>query len=203
MADDGRRRMEDGGQRADDGGWRADDGGRMTEDGGQRAEGGRRKMESGGWKRERKVKRRKSVGCNPWEFNGERWVSPNDGARKQIQSYRDLDVFNLAYTLAMEVFRLTARFPKEERYALVDQMRRSSRSVCANIVEGFAKRRYEAVFKNSLNDSLGESEETKLWADFALDCDYIQADEHEMLTTGYKQVGAMLWTLMTRWETFS
>ena len=70
-------------------------------------------------------------------------------------------MFNLAYTLAMEVFRLTARFPKEERYALVDQMRRSSRGVCGNIVEGFAKRRYEKVFKNSLNDSSGESEETK------------------------------------------
>jgi four helix bundle protein len=61
----------------------------------------------------------------------------------------------------MEIFRLTTRFPKEERYALVDQMRRSSRGVCGNIVEGFAKRRHEAVFKNSLNDSLGESEETK------------------------------------------
>jgi four helix bundle protein len=101
----------------------------------------------------------------------------------------------------MEVFRLTARFPKEERYALVDQMRHSSRSVCGNIVEGFAKRRYEAVFKNSLNDSLGESEETKLWLDFALDCGYIQADEHKMLIIGYEQVSSMLWTLMTRWKT--
>jgi four helix bundle protein len=101
----------------------------------------------------------------------------------------------------MEVFGLTARFPKEERYALVDQMRRSSRSVCGNIVEGFAKRRYEAVFKNSLNDSLGESEETKLWLDFALDCGYIQPDEHKMLIIGYKQVSSMLWTLMTRWKT--
>jgi four helix bundle protein len=123
-------------------------------------------------------------------------------ARKRIQSYRDLDVFNLAYTLAMEVFHLTTRFPKEERYALVDQMRRSSRGVCGNIVEGFAKRRHENVFKNSLNNSLGESEETKLWLDFALDCEYIQADEHARLTVGYNQVSAMLWTLMTRWETF-
>ena len=111
-------------------------------------------------------------------------------------------MFNLAYTLAMEVFRLTARFPKEERYALVDQMRRSSRGVCGNIVEGFAKRRYEAVFKNSLNDSLGESEETKLWLDFALDCDYMQEEEHKRLTVGYSQVSAMLWTLMTKWESF-
>lgn len=69
-------------------------------------------------------------------------------------------------------------------------------------MEGFAKRRHEAVFKNSLNDSLGESEETKPWLDFALDSGYIPADEHQKLTTGYEQVSAMLWTLMTRWETF-
>ena len=112
-------------------------------------------------------------------------------------------MFNLAYTLAMEVFRLTTRFPKEERYALSDQMRRSSRSVCGNVVEGFAKRRYEAVFKNALNDSLGESEETKLWLDFALDCNYIQAEEHKKLAVGYEQVSAMLWTLMTTWRTFN
>jgi four helix bundle protein len=162
-------------------------------------EGGKRKMEGGRGKMD---KRRKWVGCELWEFDGERWVSSNHATRKSIQSYRDLDVFNLAYTLAMEVFRLTTRFPKEERYALVDQMRRSSRGVCGNIVEGFAKRRYENVFKNALNDSLGESEETKLWANFALDCDYIQDGEHKMLTIGYEQVSAMLWTLMTRWEMF-
>ncbi len=150
----------------------------------------------------REEKPRKWVGCEPWIFNGEKWVPENGSTRKQIRSYRDLDAFNLAYTLAMEVFRLTTRFPKEERYALVDQMRRSSRGVCGNIVEGFAKWRYEAVFKNSLNDSLGESEETKLWLDFALDCEYTSADEHKRLTIGYKQVSAMLWTLMTTWQTF-
>jgi four helix bundle protein len=142
-----------------------------------------------------------SLQCEQWVFDGEKWVPEEENPRRQIRSHKDLDVFNLAYSLAMEVFRLTARLPKEERYALVDQMRRSSRSVCGNIVEGFAKRRYEAVFKNSLNDSLGESEETKLWLDFALDCGYIQADEHKMLIIGYKQVSSMLWTLMTRWKT--
>ena len=135
-------------------------------------------------------------------FNGEKWVPKDKKPRRRVRTHKDLDVFNLAYTLAIEVFRLTTRFPKEERYALVDQMRRSSRSVCGNIVGGFAKRRYEAVFKNSLNDSLGESEETKLWLHFALDCNYIQPDEHKTFTAGYEQVGAMLWTLMTKWETF-
>jgi four helix bundle protein len=143
-----------------------------------------------------------SLQCERWVFDGEKWVPEEENPRRQIRSHKDLEVFNLAYTLAMEVFRLTARFPKEERYALFDQMRRSSCSVCGNIVEGFAKRRYEAVFKNSLNDSLGESEETKLWLDFALDCGYIQADEHKMLIIGYKQVSSMLWTLMTKWRSF-
>ena len=105
-------------------------------------------------------------------------------------------------TLAMEIFRVSARFPKEERYSLTDQIRRSSRSVCSNIVEGFAKRRHEAVFKNSLNNSLGESEETRLWLNFALDCGYLSAEDHERLTTGYNQVGAMLWTLMIKWQKF-
>lgn len=148
------------------------------------------------------MRKRKWLRCETWVFDGERWSPQGARARKQIQSHRDLDVFNLAYTLAMEVFRLTTRFPKEERYALVDQMRRSSRGVCGNIVEGFAKRRHEAVFKNALNNSLGESEETKLWLDFALDCDYIRPDEHKASATGYGQVSAMLWTLMTKWETF-
>jgi len=150
------------------------------------------------------------AGCEPWIFDGERWQSKRQGERRQIRSYKDLDVYHpstgsgrcLAYTLAMEVFHLTAHFPKEERYGLVDQMRRSSRNVCGNITEGFARRRYQKVFKNSLNDSLGESEETKGWLDFSLDCQYISADEHKTLTIGYEQVSAMLWTLMTRWETF-
>ena len=111
-------------------------------------------------------------------------------------------MYKLAYTLAMEVFHLTADFPTTERYALVDQMRRSSRNVCGNISEGFAKRRYQKVFKNSLNDSLGESEETKTWLDFSLDCQYISAEEHRKLTIGYNQVSPMLWTLMTTWQSF-
>jgi len=145
---------------------------------------------------------RKWVGCDPWRFDGEQWVPVNRSTRRQIQSYRDLDVYNLAYTLAMEVFRLTATFPKEERYALVDQVRRSSRSVCSNIVEGFAKRRYKNVLKNSLTDSLGESKETELWLNFALDCGYIHGNEYKQMTVGYDQVSAMLWTLITKWETY-
>jgi four helix bundle protein len=143
------------------------------------------------------------VQCEEWVFDGEGWVPKSGKGNRQIRSCRDLDVFNLSYTLAMEIFRLSARFPKDERYALTDQIRRSSRAVCSNIAEGFAKRRHEAVFKNSLSNSLGEAEETKVWLDFARDCGYLSAQDHRRLTMGYDQVSAMLWTLMTRWETFS
>jgi four helix bundle protein len=149
--------------------------------------------------------------CERWVFDGEKWVTEEAKARRQIRSHKDLDVFNLGYTLAMEIFRVSARFPKEERYSLTDQIRRSSRSVCSNLVEGFAKRRYEALFKSKINDSLGESEETKpcpepcrrIWLNFALECGYLSAEDHKRLTIGYEQVGAMLWTLMTTWQTFN
>jgi four helix bundle protein len=111
-----------------------------------------------------------------------------------------LDVFNLGYTLAMKVFEGSAGFPKEERYALTDQIRRSSRAVCSNVAEGFGKRRHEAVFKNSLNNALGEAAETKVWLDFALDCGYVKPQEHATLMKGYDQVGAMLWSLMKKWR---
>jgi four helix bundle protein len=177
-----------------------EDGQGRMEGGKGTGEGGKRKMEGG----EGGVvkKERGWVGGEGWCYDGQRWTPPDATSRKRIRAYRDLDVFNLSYTLAMEVFRLTARFPREERYVLTDQIRRSSRGVCGNIVEGFAKRRHQNVFTNSLNNSLGESEETKLWLDFSLDCDYITLDEHTQLATGYSQVSAMLWTLMTKWESF-
>ena len=178
--------------------WRMEDGRGRMEGGEGRMEEVEGRMEGGKGK-----ERRGWVGGDTWGYDGQRWVPPQGATgRKQIRTHRDLDVFNLSYTLAMEVFRLTARFPREERYALTDQIRRSSRGVCGNIVEGFAKRRHQNVFKNSLNNSLGESEETKLWLDFAYDCDYSTLEEHGRLTAGYAQVSAMLWTLMTKWESY-
>jgi four helix bundle protein len=174
-----------------------------VEEGKGRGEGGKGKREGGRGKGEKgkgMTERKPYVGCLPWVFDGDEWRPEGGAERRKIRSHRDLDVFNLAYTLAMEVFRLTAQFPKAERYALVDQMRRSSRGVCGNIAEGFAKRRYAKVFKNALNDSLGESEETKLWLDFALDCGYVSTEKHQALTAGYEQTSAMLWTLMTNWR---
>jgi four helix bundle protein len=93
--------------------------------------------------------------------------------RVVIKNVKDLKVYKLAYKLAMEVFEISKKFPAEERCSLTDQIRRSSRSVSINIREGYAKRRYEQVFIRHLNDSLGSSEETRGWLDFAKDCKYI------------------------------
>ncbi|MBD3264636.1 MAG: four helix bundle protein [Candidatus Omnitrophica bacterium] len=119
-----------------------------------------------------------------------------------IRDVKDLKVYNLAYSLAMDVFNATKEFPKEETYSLTDQLRRSSRSVAINIREGFAKKRYEQVFIRHLNDALGSSEETRGWLDFALDCEYILEEKYRELDNQYKEVGAMLYSLMNNWRTF-
>jgi four helix bundle protein len=119
-----------------------------------------------------------------------------------IQSYKDLNVYGLSYSLAMELFWLAKKFPKEERYSLTDQLLRASRSVTANIVEGWAKRHYENVFKRHLLDSIGSCDETKLWLDFALDCKYIMADEHKGLLDRYEELGKMLHGLFENWKTY-
>ena len=118
-----------------------------------------------------------------------------------IQSIKDLKVYNIAFELAMEIFKLSLNFPIEEKYSLTDQIRRSSRSVAINIREGFAKRRYENVFTRHLNDSLGSSEETRGWLDFALSCEYISRSSHEGLDGRYDEVNAMLFSLMNSWKT--
>jgi len=119
-----------------------------------------------------------------------------------IKSVKDLKVYQMAYQLAVEIFEITKKFPKEETYSLTNQIRRSSRSVAINIREGYAKRKYEQVFIRHLNDSLGSSEETRGWLDFAKDCMYINKDEHKKLYDGYDEVNAMLYRLMNNWQKF-
>jgi four helix bundle protein len=123
--------------------------------------------------------------------------------RQPIRSYRDLEVYNLAYTSAMEVFRATKQFPPEERFSLSDQIRRSSRSICANISEGWAQRRYENKFKNRLNDAEGSATETQTWLDFAKDCGYIKPQFHTEMAANYDRIAAMLYRLAENWTTFS
>ena len=119
-----------------------------------------------------------------------------------IQSYRDLKVYRLSYSLAMEVYWLTKGFPRDELYSLTDQLRRSSRSVSANVVEGWAKRHYENVFKRHLIDSIGSSDETKMWLDLAFDCKYISEEQHKSLMARYDEVGKMLYGLCENWTTY-
>ena len=117
------------------------------------------------------------------------------------KTVKDLKVYIIAFELAMEVFKLTLNFPKEERYSLTDQIRRSSRSVAINIREGFAKRRYENIFIRHLNDSIGSSEETRGWLDFSARCGYIDQETHQRLDRAYDEVNAMLYSLMNNWKT--
>jgi len=110
----------------------------------------------------------------------------------QINSAKELTVYKKAYELAMRVFELSRNFPAEERFALTSQIRRLSRSVCLNLREAWAKRRYEAHFISKLTDCDGENSETDSSLDFAKDCQYMTADVHKELASLCLEVGKML-----------
>lgn len=105
--------------------------------------------------------------------------------KEQIRTHRDLDVFQMAFKASMEIFELSKKFPKEEAYSLTDQMRRSSRSVCANLAEAWRKRRYEGAFISKLSDSEAEAAETQVWLDFALACGYLSEGNYKTLYQQY------------------
>jgi four helix bundle protein len=117
--------------------------------------------------------------------------------------YKDLIVYKKAYAAAMEVFEHSKKFPKEETYSLTDQIRRSSRSVCANIAEGYRKRIYPKHFVSKLSDSDGECAETMVHLDFAKDCGYLSEDKYKSIIEEYMQVGKMLGSMMNTPEKFS
>ena len=114
----------------------------------------------------------------------------------KIRSAKELRVYRKAYGLAMEIFRVSADWPREERYSLTDQIRRSSRSVCSNLREAWAKRRYEAHFVSKLTDADGENSETDTWLDFAKDCGYLSREAHTKLTEECEAVGKMLGAML-------
>ncbi len=120
----------------------------------------------------------------------------------ESRGYKSLRVFQLSYELAMEIFRLSKNFPAEERYSLTDQIRRSSRSVPANIAESYRKRQYPKAFVNKMSDADGEATETTLWLDFAEDCGYLSVQDHERLIKGYEEVGRMLGNMILHPEKF-
>jgi four helix bundle protein len=120
----------------------------------------------------------------------------------QINSAKDLNVYKAGYELAMKVFELSKHFPPEERFALTSQIRRSSRSVCLNLREAWAKRRYPAHFVSKLTDCDGENSETDSSLDFAKDCRYITSEQHAELTALSQKIGKMLGSMMKNSESF-
>ncbi len=108
------------------------------------------------------------------------------------KSFKDLTVYKKAFSLAMEIFHMSKGFPKEEVYSLTGQIRKSSRSVCANLAEGYRKRLYEAHFVSKMSDADMENSETQVWLDFALACEYISQETHDDLTNKSEEVGRML-----------
>ncbi len=109
-----------------------------------------------------------------------------------IRDYRELKVYQAAMETAMRIFEITKAFPPEERYSLVDQIRRSSRSVCADIAEAWRKRRYPAHFVSKLNDAETEAPETRVWLEFAERCEYLSPDKASELDSAYDQILAQL-----------
>ena len=102
----------------------------------------------------------------------------------------------------MEIYELSKSWPVEEKYSLTDQIRRASRSVCSNLREAWAKRRYKAHFISKLTDSDGENSETDTWLDFVLDCGYLDAADHERLTSDCKSIGSMLGAMLKKPDPF-
>jgi len=116
--------------------------------------------------------------------------------------FRDLLVYQLAYKLAMEIFQVSKRFPKEEKYSLTDQIRRSSRSIVANLAEAYRKRQYPKHFLSKLSDSDSELAETIVWLDFSKDCEYITCDEHKYFIVKISEVGKLLGGMINKPEKF-
>ena len=124
------------------------------------------------------------------------------GKGRKMHGHRGLKVYQLAYKLAMEIFNESKSFPKEERYSLTDQIRRSSRSVATNIAEGYRKRRYQNMFISKMADADSEATETQVWLDFAYDCNYLSQERHDELMSGYEEVGKMLGSMIIKPEKF-
>ena len=120
----------------------------------------------------------------------------------RIKSYKELRVFNEAFELAMEIFHISKQFPSEEKYSLTDQIRRSSRSVSANIAEATRKRRYEKHFVSKLPDSDAENSETQTWLEFSFACNYISKEEFDKLTDKSLEVGKLLNYMMNNLDKF-
>jgi four helix bundle protein len=114
-----------------------------------------------------------------------------------VDSFRDLKVYKKAFELQQDIFIITRKFPKEEKYSLTDQIRRSSRSIGANIAEAWKKRRYTAHFVSKLTDADGEQAETLHWLETSFACQYITEEEYLILSKKCKEIGRMLGTMIS------
>jgi len=119
-----------------------------------------------------------------------------------VKFHQDLKVFQQSFEIAMQIYTLSKSFPKEELYSLTDQIRRSSRSVLANISEAWGKRKYEKSFIAKLTDSEGEARETQTWLQFALACNYINEEQFNNLNNQYNQIIGMLVNMMNQSESW-
>ena len=117
-------------------------------------------------------------------------------------SFRDLEVYRLSRELSRDIFEITKKFPPEERYSLTDQIRRSSRSIGAQIAEAWAKRRYEKHFVSKLTDADGEQQETQHWIENTSDCEYVTCDLMKKLLDKCSSIGKMLNSMMAKSNQF-
>ena len=120
-----------------------------------------------------------------------------------IRSFSDLEVYQLSFQFATDIFMISKDFPSVEKYSLTSQIIRSTRSIAANIAEGFGKRTYEGEFKRHLVYSTGSLEESKVWLKFAFDCNYITQQQYETFESQTKHIGAKLFKLYTNWKSSS
>jgi four helix bundle protein len=120
-----------------------------------------------------------------------------------MANYKELQAFIKAYDLAMKLFKISKTFPEDERFGLVSQVRRSSRSVCSNIVEGYRKRRYQAHFISKMTDADMENSETIVWIDFALNCGYIDMQNFTELNQMAEEIGRLLNYMINNPKKFS
>ena len=119
-----------------------------------------------------------------------------------IQGYKSLKVYQLAFEAAKEIFKISKSFPADEKYSLTDQIKRSSRSVCTCIGEGYRKRKYPKYFSLKMTDADEEATETSIWLDFALSSEYIDNDVHERMIKLYDEIGRMLSSMAENPEKF-
>lgn len=119
-----------------------------------------------------------------------------------VKSYRELEVYKASKQLSKEIFELSKKFPKEEMYSLTDQIRRSSRSIGAQIAEAWAKRKYEKHFVSKLTDADGEQLETQHWLETAFDCSYITKESFSDLLSKYESIGKMLNSMINKSHLF-